>query len=331
MKATIKLRSGNLFDRPADLVALPCSRNGSVTSFVARALVHHSIPCPSARMELGDVTILPFEGGENIAQYVCFAASVSRDGSTLEAIEAIGKKLGRFSREQRSVRALSVPLLGTGAGGLSAQDAMDALRQGFLGEADPAAVLTLYVLDKDLYERLRVGRARQRMPREPIRVFISHTSKDPDAANWVKGLAQFLIEQGIQARLDLLHLRHGMDLPQWMCNELELAKRVIVVCDEAYKAKAEGRVGGVGWETMIIQGDLSKLPWNSTKYQVVVRSRELSEGLPHFLRTKFAFHVPGSKNEASFRANLVAELLNVLPDPEPRPRSAGLGRGRQHL
>jgi hypothetical protein len=62
-------------------------------------------------------------------------------------------------------------------------------------------------------------------------VFISHTSKTEDAVEWVKSLALYLIEQGIQARLDRFHLRRGMDLPQWMCNELALAKKVIVVCD----------------------------------------------------------------------------------------------------
>ena len=81
-----------------------------------------------------------------------------------------------------------------------------------------------------------------------------------------------------------------MDLPQWMCNELALATRVIIVSDEAYKAKADGREGGVGWETMIIQGDLSVLPHDSTKYQVVVRSECLQDGLPIYLKTRYAFH-----------------------------------------
>jgi hypothetical protein len=42
------------------------------------------------------------------------------------------------------------------------------------------------------------------------------------------------------------HLRRGMDLPQWICNELALAKKVMVVFDKAYKQKAEGTLGGVG-------------------------------------------------------------------------------------
>ncbi len=317
MEATMKLRLGNLFDGPADLIVLPCSTGGSVTGFVARALVHHSIPHPHGGMKLGDVEIIPFEGAEDIAQYVCFAASVRSYTSTLGAIEAIGKKLGKFTREQASVRTLSAPLLGAGAGALREEDVVAALKRGFLSKADPAAVLVVHVLDQDVYERIRTNRSTliRRKRRETIRVFISHTSRSDDAVNWVKNLALFLIEQGIQARLDKFHLRRGMDLPQWMCNELALAQKVIVVCDEAYKEKADGRLGGVGWETMIIQGDLANLPPDSTKYQVVVRAKELSKGLPNYLRTRYAFHAADAPGETVFREELVSELLDMPLDP----------------
>src|SRR5262249_4408358 len=156
---------------------------------------------------------------------------------------------------------------------------------------DPGATLVIHVLQKDVFERLRGGhRAIKGKPRQGLRVFISHTSRVEEAVEWVKQLALFLIDHGIQARLDKFHLRLGMDLPQWMCNELALANKVIVICDESYKQKADGRLGGVGWETMIIQGDIAKLPPDSTKYQVIVRADDISLGLPMYLATKYAFH-----------------------------------------
>jgi hypothetical protein len=148
-----------------------------------------------------------------------------------------------------------------------------------------------------------------------VRVFTSHTSKTEEAVEWVKSLALYLIEQGDQARLDRFHLRHGMDLPQWMCNELALAKKVVVVCDETYKQKADGRLGGVGWETMIIQGDLASLPPDTTKYQVVVRADELDKGLPMYLKTRYAFHAPSIEREQAFREDLLKELLDLPLDP----------------
>jgi hypothetical protein len=93
-----------------------------------------------------------------------------------------------------------------------------------------------------------------------------------------------------------------------------LAKRVIIVTDEAYKAKAQGRQGGVGWETMIIQGDLAKLPPDSTKYQVIVRSESLSDGLPAYLKTRYVFHCKRSDTQDSFREELVKELLDLRLD-----------------
>ena len=115
-----------------------------------------------------------------------------------------------------------------------------------------------------------------------------------------------------------------MDLPQWMCNELALANRVIIVSNEAYKTKADGRQGGVGWETMIIQGDLARLPSDSTKYQVIVRSESLDNGLPLFLQTRYVFHCKPSQSQDSFREDLVKELLDLPLDERLEARECYL-------
>lgn len=315
MAATIKLRLGDLFDGPSDLIVLPCSTSGTVTGFVARSLAHHSVPHPREGMRLGEVEIMPFEGGENIAQYVAFAASVRGNASSIEAIESIGRALGEFTREQASVRSISAPLLGAGAGGIQSEKVVAALRTGFSGSANAGASLIIHVLHKEVFDRLKENRqVIKGKTRDSVRVFVSHTSSTEEAVEWVKQLALFLIDQGIQARVDKFHLRRGMDLSQWMCNELALADKVIVVCDETYKQKADGRLGGVGFETMIIQGDIGNLPPDSTKYQVVVREEEISKGLPLYLRTRYAFHARPSDRSQSFREELLREMLDLPPD-----------------
>ncbi|MCE1253572.1 MAG: TIR domain-containing protein, partial [Anaerolineae bacterium] len=291
MTPTIKIRLGNLFDGVSDLIVLPCSTSGTITGFVARSLSLYSIPHPLAGMELGQVEILPFEGGENIAQYVAFAASVLSMTSSTNAIEKIGIALGEFTKKEPSVRIISAPLLGAGAGGLQSESVVSALTKGFVNSAHENATLFIYVLNQDVFNRLRSSRGTLiEKPKNSIRVFISHTSTSEESIEWVKNLALFLIDNGVQARLDKFHLRRGMDLPQWMCNELSLAQKVIVICDETYKRKADGRLGGVGWETMIIQGDIANLPPDSTKYQVVVRTEKFQDGMPLYLKTKYAFH-----------------------------------------
>jgi hypothetical protein len=315
MPGTVKLRLGNLLDGPSDLIVLPCSTSGTVTGFVARSLAQYSIPHPCEGMQLGEVEIMPFEGGENIAQYVAFAASVKHMNSSTTAIESIGRALGEFTCQQPSVRVIAAPLLGAGAGGIQSEKVVAALKQGFSSTADDGASLVIHVLHREVFDRLRGNREAIRgKPRTQLRVFISHTSSTEEAAEWVKQLALFLIDYGIQARLDRFHLRRGMGLPQWMCNELSLANKIIIVCDETYKQKADGQLGGVGWETMIIQGDISNLPPDSTKYQVVVRAEDLSKGLPIYLKTKYVFHAPPSDQSQSFRQELVRELLDMPLD-----------------
>lgn len=315
MEAVVKLRFGNLFDGPSDLIVLPSSTAGTVTGLVARSLFQYSIPHPTDQMALGDVEIMPFEGGENIAQYVAFAASVRSMKSSVEAIKKIGATLGRFTRDQSSVRSISTPLLGAGAGGLASEDVVAALRIGFSSTATPDSTMTIHVLHEELFERLRGNRSiivgKQK---KTVRVFISHTSTTQDQINWVKKLALILDKYGIQARLDKFHLRRGMDLPQWMCNELYLAEKVIVICDAAYKQKADGRVGGVGWETMIIQGDIARLPPDSTKYQVVVREQNIDDGLPMYLRNKYAFHAWPKNDFSLFEQELAQEILDAPID-----------------
>lgn len=315
MAATVKVKLGNLFDGPADVIVLPCSTGGTVTGFVAHSLSHYSLPHPMAGMQLGTVEILPFDGGENIAQFVAFAASVKSNTSSLDAIESIAGQLGRFTKEDSSARVISVPLLGTGYGGLRDDAVIASLKKGFEGAAHEDATLVVHVLHKDIFDRLRGNRnAIAGKSKEAIRVFISHTSNTDTNVEWVKELALFLIDNGIQARLDRFHLRRGMDLPQWMCNELALAQKVIIVCDEIYKQKADGRLGGVGWETMIIQGDVANLPPDSTKYQVVVRAEDIQQGLPMYLKTKFAFHARPSDKSNSFQKELLRELLELPLD-----------------
>lgn len=149
-------------------------------------------------------------------------------------------------------------------------------------------------------------------------MFISYSHGTQVEDQWVLELATFLRASGIEARLDVWHLRRGMDMPQFMTNELALADRVILVSDERYAEKADRRVGGVGWETMIVQGDICALPPDSTKYVVIVRSPNVTSGLPRFLQTKFVLHWPGPHDHEDHRRLLLQELFEIELAPPIR-------------
>lgn len=321
MDGLVRLRRGDLFDGPADLIVLPCSTGGTITGFVANRLLEYTIPRPRRGMELGDVEIMPFTGGENIAQYVAFAASVLSMTSKPDAILKIGRALGRFSSENESVRTISAPLLGAGAGGLRSETVVECLSEGFRDTAANGTVLTIHILHESVYDRLTRGMFSRQTPTprpppsKPIRTFISYSGTSDRHRKWVADLGTFLRANGIDARLDQWHLRKGMDLPQWMTNELEMAERVIIVSDARYCERADGRSGGVGWETMLIQGDMSNLPPQSTKYLVIVREDAFDSGVPRYLKTKFSMHWKSDSDEDELRKDLLKELYDVSLEP----------------
>ena len=89
----------------------------------------------------------------------------------------------------------------------------------------------------------------------------------------------------MDARLDQFLLKPGMDIPQWMTNEIVKASKVILVCDSSYVIKADTRSAGVGWESMIIQGDILSHGTTSRKY-IPIAFDNVSENIPLYLRTK---------------------------------------------
>lgn len=332
MTARIKLRHGNMFDGPSDLIVLPCNTNGGVTGFVADHLRNFHIPPPQTKLGYGDIRIMPFTGGENIAQFVAYAASVMyTDSTSPNAIENIGRQLGEATKNHDLIRAIAAPLLGAGAGGLPSGQSVLSLRKGFQSKATSDSVLTISILHTSVYERVKnnikgeirnldadvykESTAIRRRETPPPRTFISYTSTNEKHKTWVKSLGIFLRENGVDARLDMWHLRRGMDLPQWMCNELQIADKVIIISDEKYAQKADGRHGGVGWETMMIQGDMASQAPENTKYVAIIRTDEYEEGLPRYLKTKYCFHWPENCNENQLRNELLRELFGVSDVP----------------
>ena len=323
---TVELRNGDIFDGPCDMIVLPCSTAGTITPFVREKLTNFQIIArPKRGMSLGDIEVHPFTGGENIAQFVAYAASVEGSSSSLEAIYQIGCLLGKQTKDG-IISRISCPLLGAGAGGLSSDRVADKLRTGFLGYCHSEASLIINVLNEESYRQIRRNLLREpedhshgadnsKSTDKPPRIFVSYSHTSPPHKQWVTDLCKFLRSNGIDARLDTWHLRPGMDLPQFMTNELTLADRVILISDEKYTEKADGRIGGVGWETMLVQGDMSNLPPNNNKYIVIVRSSEIDKGLPIYLKTKFVIHWHQDVGDNDNQDKLIREIFDAIQVP----------------
>ena len=90
------------------------------------------------------------------------------------------------------------------------------------------------------------------------RLFISYSWSSPAHQQWVLNLATQLREDGVDVTLDKWDLKEGHDAIKFMeqmVSDPNISK-VIIVSDQNYAAKADGRKGGVGTETQIISAEV---------------------------------------------------------------------------
>jgi hypothetical protein len=326
MKSTIQLRQGDMFAQPTDLIVIPCSTGGTITATVAKQLEEFDIQWPRGYSNLGDVKFELFKGASNIATYVGYAASVQAMETNAKAIAKIAESVAHFVSDKTEIRDVAIPLLGAGAGGLTPEESLSALMSGFEKIPTEGKVLNIFVFGANDFQKLSSGLTRTRerpeykndaaetRTREPLRVFISYTRTSIEHQDWVRDLARYLRENGVDARLDIWHLRPGMDVPQWMCNELDQADRVMIICNEEYASKASGRLGGVGWEIRLIQGDLlQSQSSNPKKYLPILRGHFNDKSVPSFLRGVYALTWNDSDTK-EIKDQLLREIYEVFDE-----------------
>jgi hypothetical protein len=89
-------------------------------------------------------------------------------------------------------------------------------------------------------------------------VFISYSHDNEDHKSWVLQLATRLRLNGVNVILDRWNLTLGSDIALFMEKGLSKSQRVICVCSENYVQKANGGIGGSGYEKKILASELIK-------------------------------------------------------------------------
>lgn len=283
----INLIQGSIFSAKCDVLIIPCNNNCGVTNSMKRDLVSFNIPLPVFYMQPGEIRFVGGGANYSISSVIGYAASVNVDSgkSKLEYLDSIFKSIVSYCT-QHSHQVVNIPLLGTGAGGLKPDASYSRLVAAF--SAETQITVNVYVPSQTVYFDLYCTQPHNlNVSLHNPRVFISYTGNNDKNRLWVKQLATKLRECGVNARLDLFHLKPGQDLPQWMTNEVILAEKVLLICDSQYADKADNHKGGVGWETMIIQGDMLSSQ-NAEKYVAILRDANIDRSLPVYVRSKFA-------------------------------------------
>jgi hypothetical protein len=321
---------GSIFDTKCDLLVLPCDSFGGVTSWVQQEIHDHSLPKLARKIPFGKAYfIIPNDKYEK-STYICYAASVNAQdtSSNLKAIKSIINDIVLFC-DSNKCSIINIPVLGTGAGRLDYNDVID-LYKGLLTKLH----IEVHVFIPD-YEIARLfiednGKtAKDTIEYTNPRVFISYCQKDKKIEAWTTNIAAKLRQNGVDAILDKFNLKPGMDLPQWMTNEIIKAQKVLLICDKNYADRADIRKAGVGWETMIIQGDMLIQGENSSKY-IAIACDGFDINVPIYIKTKLG--ITKEEIDSDFNTLLVSIFeLDIAPELGKIPKWVMEKMGKRNI
>lgn len=306
---------GSIFESKCDLIIIPCNSYGGVTNAMQDELWIHNLPYLPKVIDGGDVYFQENDNHLTTALVTGFAASVDieKGGCSEECLHSIMLNIKNYCKAH-CLSIINIPLLGTGSGRMNPKTSLSIIKSYF--EDDSSIHANIYIYSKKIYKSVSSSYPKQTISTITInpRVFISYASDDTNNRTWVKELACKLRSDGINARVDLFHLKPGQDLPQWMTNELLMADKVLMICDHQYAYKSDFKKGGVGWEAMIIQGDMLAHS-NTNKYICIIKGDDIDTSIPIYAKSRFGL----KWNDESLSSNHYSELLLHLFDCDIEP------------
>jgi hypothetical protein len=146
--------------------------------------------------------------------------------------------------------------------------------------------------------------------------FLSYSWDSEEHRRWVITLATRLRENGIDVILDAWHLSLGADKTLFMEKAVRESDHVLLLCTPSFKQKAEGRLGGVGWEVSIVTAELAD-DLTQTKFIPVLREGSFRTTLPVWLRNRVGVDLSADPySEEQFRI-LLRDLHGAATAPPP--------------
>lgn len=157
---------------------------------------------------------------------------------------------------------------------------------------------------------------------EPPRVFVSYTHESPSHKEWVASLCHALrTKGGVDARLDQWHLHLGQDVLHFVESEIRTSKRVLLVCTPTYARKADEGQGGVGYEKMVVTGELAA-DIASDKFICVLCAGTPEDAIPSFAKSRLFIDF---RNDEEFEEKF-DELIRDIHD-SPLSTAPPIGGG----
>lgn len=148
------------------------------------------------------------------------------------------------------------------------------------------------------------------------KVFISYSHDTAEHKRWVGEFASKLIKNGIEVSLDQWDLSLGDDVTKYMEHSLTNADRVLMICTEPYIIKADEGKGGVGYEAMIVTGELVR-NLGTSKFIPIIRQANNETKLPKSMSTRYYINFSEGQNLDEQFEILLRELHNVPAKLKP--------------
>jgi hypothetical protein len=145
------------------------------------------------------------------------------------------------------------------------------------------------------------------------KLFISYSWSNPSHEQWVVDLATEINNSGVEVILDKWDLREGHDSVAFMEKMVtdSSINKVLMICDQTYASKADGRAGGVGTETQIISREVYEMQAQD-KFVAVVAEKD-AEGKP-YLPTYYKSRIYINLSESERYADEFDRLLRWIFD-----------------
>ncbi|MDN3550508.1 P-loop NTPase fold protein [Mucilaginibacter aquaedulcis] len=162
MASKVSIYYDNLFSSFADALVIPVSTAGTVADGIRREVLEVlkiALPEKLPGRPLGTVESSHHTNlrANNLKPqfFILMATCVDGGTSSYDAIADIAAEIAKFTRQNKEVREVATPLLGTGAGRLDALRVYQILRDEFQKNGFEEGRLDIYVNDEASYARIK--------------------------------------------------------------------------------------------------------------------------------------------------------------------------------
>jgi hypothetical protein len=132
----------------------------------------------------------------------------------------------------------------------------------------------------------------------------------------VEDLATRLRSDTVDVVLDKWHLVPGDQLTEFMERSIRESEFILIVCTPRYRAKANNRIGGVGYEENIITAEVLTTG-NERKFIPILREGTWEDAAPTWLLGKYRIDLSGHPYAEYEYTNLIDTLLGRRAGPPP--------------